>query len=245
MNESIYHDFRQVFEKIHNQYDDRLVDAAAKAAGLRSGIGRMSHLTDDVLEQIVRDQNISESTRVLDLGSGRGFLARWFEWRGLRPQYVGLEASRAAIEASRLFAPNATFIQGDFLGGLPEGAFDVVFAIEIDCVGYIDRLLAEALLRPLSNEGVTIVTIASFRGGFDEAVRASVDTIREVGGHATVKDVTSAVRPFAKAFSQNMLASRDAPDMLSKLAFEECSRILQALNTNEYGYAIIEVRRTP
>jgi len=69
-------------------------------------------------------ERLKKGEKVLDIGSGRGFLANEMALSGAR--VTGIELSQKNIDISNKFYnhPDLTFIHGDALKNLPEGEFD-------------------------------------------------------------------------------------------------------------------------
>lgn len=87
--------------------------------------------------------------RVLDIGSGRGFLANEMAKAGA--VVVGIELSRANVDKSnRLYTnPNLKFILGDAWKDLPKDIFDTVVMSNVlehidDRVGFVKKVQASA-----------------------------------------------------------------------------------------------------
>lgn len=75
--------------------------------------------------------------RILDLGCGPGLYAAEFLARKF--QVVGVDFNRASVEYARRSAPEAEFIEADYLAGLPAGPFDAVVMIYCDMGTHADR----------------------------------------------------------------------------------------------------------
>ncbi len=72
--------------------------------------------------------HIGDGDRVLDIGCGRGFVARSIARARPSAQIVGIDsdASHIAAAVAGSNPPNLSFIAGDATQRLPDGAFDVV-----------------------------------------------------------------------------------------------------------------------
>jgi SAM-dependent methyltransferase len=73
--------------------------------------------------------------RVLDLGCGRGALARWLKGRA---RYVGVDFDEIAVRENARSMPRADFRAGDVTAPLGLGRFDAVFCINL--LPYLSRV---------------------------------------------------------------------------------------------------------
>ncbi|MDE2570927.1 MAG: methyltransferase domain-containing protein [bacterium] len=226
------------FESLHQQIDDRRIDAYARAMGFVSGIGRLSHLTDDVLIDILKKVHIRNGLRVLDLGAGRGFLPRWLSWRGIDIDYVGIDFSESAIAAARRNAPGSRFVQTDFFERPQLGTFDLVFAIEATGDGYVTPGLANVMLEALRPGGIAIATIVTIRAGFDDALADSRSAFEARGGRVVLRDYTAKTEPFVKRLCELVLADPAGPGDLREKSQTESSMFLASIEKGTYGYAV-------
>lgn len=60
-----------------------------------------------MVDEFFNHKPLCDGARVLDLGSGLGRYAPYFKSKGLR--YVGIDGSKAVVEAARKFNPEAHF----------------------------------------------------------------------------------------------------------------------------------------
>jgi len=92
---------------------------------------------------------LKSGERVLDIGSGRGFLAN--EMAKVGAEVVGIELSQKNIDISNKFYknPNLTFIHGDALKNLPSGEFDTAVMSNVlehidNRIGFLKKVQSEA-----------------------------------------------------------------------------------------------------
>ena len=90
--------------------------------------------------------------RVIDIGCGPGNSTRFLAARWPAAELVGLDRSKAMLEAARKALPGARWLEGDAAGELSElGAFDVVFSNSVlQWLGDHDRVISRwfGLLKP-------------------------------------------------------------------------------------------------
>jgi len=227
------------FESIHRQISDERLDRYVSAAGQGSSIGRLSHIGDESLATILDEFNISDGSRVLDLGSGRGFLARWFQWRKMNVDYTGLDSSPTAIAAARRAAPRARFILHDFLRPIELGEFDMVCAIEATGDGYVTERVAATMLKYLKPSGVALATIVSLKRPYGEAVGKSIGAFAASGGKSRAIDLTAEHTEYVSRLCRLVLEDESGPDDLRRRSHEECSTFLESIRAGTYGYGII------
>lgn len=227
------------FESVHRQIQDERLDVNARQIGMESGIGRLSHITDEVLTEVLDDLRIVGGSRILDLGSGRGFLPRWLRWRGLDVDYVGVDFSMAAIAAARRHMPSSQFVLANFFDPLDLGEFDLVCAIEATGEGVVNEALAHAMLRSLKPSGAALATLVTLRHSFSEAQAISVAAIEAAGGHAKIRNVTDAVVHRAARLCHAVLSDYTMADDLRQRAHRECSMFLEQIESKSYGYATL------
>ena len=154
------------------EYDDWWLGKGLYADRERPGWEKELHLLEGVVRAL-------PPRRTLDVACGTGFLTRH-----LRGDVVGLDASERMLEAARLQAPQARFVQGEALS-LPfeDSVFDRVFTSYFYC--HLEeeerrRFLAEA--RRVAPE---LVVVASIRGEGDAAERWEERQLKD-GSHWSV-----------------------------------------------------------
>jgi|GEM_PF-4788405 len=230
------------FEAIHSLIDDQSLDFCAFEAGSISGVGRMSHLSDELLDMLVQEYAIGQNSRVLDIGCGRGFLARWLQWRGLHVRYVGVDFSACATRAAQRFIPKGTFVCEDYRTlELPE-RFDVAFAVEMVFGDGLDEQLVRALLQHIDRGGVALATLAAFKSPLDTLISKSVEAAKTAGARVAVRDLTPQTLGFAKRLTEVSLEFGYGPKSLEELARAECLTVLRTMEEGRYGYALLELR---
>jgi trans-aconitate methyltransferase len=143
---------------------------AAERYGAGSSFDRIANLEDPSLLLDLQDAmdriDLPPGARVLELGCGRGDLARW--WCARRPDvaYLGLDHARSAIELATTGAPpGAHFEVRDVtaLDGL--GRFDLVIAIAVlQSRDLDDRALVQRLVTAhLAPRGAVLLGIPNHR----------------------------------------------------------------------------------
>ena len=227
------------FERAHRLTDSARLDRYARAAGSPSGIGRMSHITDEALDVVCKAVRLCDGARVLDLGAGRGFLGRWFCWRGIRTEYVGVDFSPTAVRAATDSIPDGTIILANIHDDLDIGLFDFVFAIESTGDGYVDNALAQRMLTALKPNGTGIGTVVGLRFGFKESLEISLQSITHAGGKARVLNLTSIVCPYVTRICRDMYEDRSPNNELQDLVRKESAQFLEAIRSGTYGYAAV------
>lgn len=231
------------FESIHQGIEDGRLDHYARAMSHPSGVGRLSHITDDVLSTLLDGIPIRPGMKVLDLGCGRGFLGRWLEWRGLQVHYVGIDFSPSAVESARRNVPRGQVVLGDFQTALELGSFDAVFAIETSGEGMVDADLARAMLGPLADGGVAIATLVSAGRSFQQASEASIEAINALRGEAFVRDFTEAVVPSVRAFYEMVRNDSSMPEAIQESFRSESDLMLRLIHDRSYGYGALIATR--
>ena len=88
----------------------------------------MNELLASIHEELVkvRDVELNEGARILDIGCGPGLFLKNF---GSEYQKVGIDITPGMIEYAKKEVPDATFIVGDFIEDDIEGKFDLIFSV--------------------------------------------------------------------------------------------------------------------
>lgn len=197
---------------------DRVLDGYARHCGLPSGIGRLCLLDDQVLAKVVETVGIPTKSSVLDIGCGRGFLARWLLWNSLSCRYVGVESAAG-------LAP----------GEGPK--FDRVFALETT-PRVISSTLAKCIAQNLAPGGQYVVTLASFDEPHAEKIARSSARLQRQGATVRAIDLTQQVREFALTLYSAMLMGRWAP-AVSGHVLNEAARMLHAVEFGSFNYTLL------
>lgn len=233
-----------LFRAFHARVDDGLLDRAARAAGCASGIGRLSFLSDALTTQIVGMLALESTSSLLDLGCGRGFLARWLQREGYHGRYLGVDriaeaigAARAGVEAAcPADAERFTFVQDDFRAYRPEPRVDAVVALEVtDDVA--DAALLDAMARALRPGGRFVITAARLDG---PAPRAPIDDdVRARFGAVEALDATAQAGPFAGALYRALLEIADWDATIAPRIAAQARDVLDALARGTFAYTIL------
>lgn len=230
-----------LFRTFHARVDDMLLDRAAREAGAASAIGRLSLLSDAMAAQAVATLRLAPDETLLDLGCGRGFLARWLRYAGVTARYVGVDRIPEALAAARTALADdsrACFVEGDYRT-YRVTPVDAVAALEVTGDGAIDEPLLDAIAANLRPGGRFVLTVASL-----DARNAS----RRVEGDAALRarfarsdicDATSDAADFAQRFYGAMLAINGwDPSIVPRMA-AQAADVRDAIAAGSFAYAIV------
>lgn len=230
-----------LFRTFHARVDDALLDRAARDAGAASAIGRLSLLSDAMAAQAVATLRLEANEALLDLGCGRGFLARWLRHAGVVADYVGVDRIPEALGAARAMLaddPRARFVEGDYRT-YRAAPVDAVAALEVTGDGAIDAPLLDAIGANLKPGGRFVLTVAALddrnappRAEANAALRARFD-------RSEIADATPEAAEFAQRFYDAMLAI-DAwePSIAPRIA-AQASQVRDAIAAGSFAYAIV------
>ena len=103
---------------------------------------------------------LRQGVRVLDIGSGNGSLAGWFQQQGCT--VVGIEPSKSGVTAARKAYPDVRFVETvirpNLLEELQEEPFDIVVSTEVVEHLYAPREWASSSFDALKPGGILIGT---------------------------------------------------------------------------------------
>ncbi|HEY8298493.1 MAG TPA: methyltransferase domain-containing protein [Candidatus Baltobacteraceae bacterium] len=224
--------------EFHRYVDDGTLDLYARHSGSQSGIGRLCLLDDRVLAEIVRAADLSSRARVLDIGCGRGFLARWLRWYKVDTRYVGVDTVPEAVAAARRNAPQSEFVyaQLDSLG--INESFDRVFALEPPSGGALSAEVAAAIGRHLEPGGRFVVTLISLDGAHEEKILRSIDLLQRHADVEQVCDLSLQVKEFASTmYSAFLLGAWD--DAIKSQMCVKAAYVLHAIEGGTFNYTML------
>lgn len=196
---------------------DRVLDDYARHCGLPSGIGRLCLLDDRVLGKIVETVGIPPRSGVLDIGCGRGFLARWLLWNSLSCRYVGV-GSATAVPA----------------GG---AKYERIFALE-SAPGVVSNSLARCIGQNLHAGGRYVITLASFDDAYAGNISQSCARLRRETASVRALDLTQQVREFASTLYSAILMGRWAMPAKAHV-LDEAARALHAVESGAFNYTLL------
>lgn len=226
------------YREFHKHVDDGTLDLYARHCGSPSGIGRLCLLDDRVLAEIVRAAEVSSRERVLDIGCGRGFLARWLRWYKVDCRYVGVDDVPEAIAAARRNAPNGEYHHTQ-LDTLALGqSFDRVFALEAAPCGLMEPDLAEVIGDHLESGGRFVTTLLSLDGDHESKVLHSIEALQRHLNVEEVRDLSLQVKEFASTmYSAFLLGTWD--NAIKSNMCMEAARVLHAIESGAFNYTML------
>lgn len=196
---------------------DRILDDYARHCGLPSGIGRLVLLDDRVLAKVVETVGIPPKSAVLDIGCGRGFLARWFLWNSLTCRYTGVDSPAGVA--------------------VDDAKFDRIFALE-SAPGIVSGSLAKCIAQNLNSGGRYAITLASFDDSYAGNLSRSCARLRRETGGVRALDLTQQVREFAATLYSAMLMGRWAEPVKERV-LNEAARALHAVESGSFNYTLL------
>ncbi|MGZ3496298.1 MAG: class I SAM-dependent methyltransferase [Vulcanimicrobiaceae bacterium] len=226
------------YSEFHKYVDDGTLDLYARHCGSPSGIGRLCLLDDRVLAEIVRAAEVSSRERVLDIGCGRGFLARWLRWYKVDCRYVGIDCVPEAIAAARRNAPNGEYYYTQLDTLALSKTFDRVFALESAPGGLVTPNLSAAIGVHLERGGRFVATLLSLDGKHEAKVLQSIEALHEHLNVEEVRDLSLQVKEFASTmYSAFLLGTWD--NAIKSNMCMEAARVLHAVETGAFNYTMI------
>ncbi|HEY8312644.1 MAG TPA: class I SAM-dependent methyltransferase [Candidatus Baltobacteraceae bacterium] len=224
--------------EFHRFVDDGTLDFYARHCGSPSGIGRLCLLDDRVLAEVVRAAEMSSGMRVLDLGCGRGFLARWLRWYNLDFRYVGVDRVPEAIAAARRNAPDGEYIYTRNDALYLNQTFDRVFALEAAPGGLMTEGIASAIGEHLAPAGKFIATLLSLDGRHDSKISESIGLLEKYAHVTEARDLSLQVKEFASTMcSAYLLGSWD--DAIKGKMCVQAAHVLHAIETCTFNYTML------
>ncbi len=223
--------YRARDREFHLRVSDGTLDLYARHCGSPSGIGRLCLLDDRVLAEIVRAAHMSPGASVLDVGCGRGFLARWLRWYDVDFKYLGVDDVPEAIAAARRNAPYGEYTCASIETLNLQCTFDRVFAVEAAADGLMTAGIAASITKHLTPGGKFAVTLLSLDGGHDEKIRRSIDLLADTLEVDEVRDLSPQVREYASTmYSAFLLGAWD-----TAIKTEMCVDAVNVLHALEWG----------
>lgn len=237
-----FQELQDFFDAVHRDFPAYRLDECARRVGYPSGIGRLSYITDDLLDELVRTLRVVDESRVLDLGCGNGFFGRWLRHHGIRSSYTGVDCSTAAIESARRLVPDGTFVIADLTTYRSNTTMDVVCTIEAIKGGVVTPEVARALLSPLGAGGRAFATMVDLDGRLSLKASESLASVHALGATALYTDVTERVRASAAAFAQALSEEHTVSNsVIHEDARGEAARVSKAIEEGHFGYGVIVV----
>lgn len=228
-----------LFRQFHRDVDDALLDRAATAAGCASGIGRMSLLSDEVMSQFTKPLNLRAETTLLDLGCGRGFLARWLRWAGLPVSFTGIDRAPEALVAADRLVPGAKFIEGDYRTHHFNEQFDVVTSIEVATSSAMDKPVLAAIRSRLHDGGRFGITAASTGGNHARRIANLRELLAQHFSNYDLRDVSEEAAAFTKRLYGALLEIDEWPPLIAPRIKAQAAEVLAAVDRGEFAYTLV------
>lgn len=124
-----------------------------------------AHIERPAWDRYLTDE-LKPDTKVLDIGSGSGRMARYFVSKGVKPQNItGVEISGNLVEIAKQQVPGVNFVCGDARGqiGIADGSLDLVTSHMVlefldpkglrEVLASVARLLSHGRLAPAAGSG--------------------------------------------------------------------------------------------
>ncbi len=229
-----------LFRTFHARVDDRLLDRASAKAGGATGIGRLS-LVDDVLaERIVDALALGSDARLLDLGCGRGFVARWLHARDFGGHYIGVDRTPEALAAAHRLALGTryAFEIADFRSFRPATPVDAAIALEVTASGAIDEPLLDAIAAALRPGGHAALTIANLDGAHADRLARGERAMRERFAEVERIDATTQSAAYARCMYQAWLDIHGWDEAIHPRMAAQAHEVIDAIDRGAYNYAI-------
>ena len=117
--------------------------------GAASDAGPTPKYRSRIILRLLNIKGAGESVRLVELGSGYGEFASFFQRQYPNSHYIGLEISKEGIAAAQNRVPTATFVQQDLLAEsvLPLSEYQATHAVCSEVLEHVDapaRLVANA-----------------------------------------------------------------------------------------------------
>lgn len=231
-----------LFNQFHREADDRLLDQTARDAGCPSGIGRLSLVSDEMLGAILGALHISDESRLLDMGCGRGFFERWLRWRGSAVRAVGIDRAPDAIAAARKHAAAADFITADYRTHRFDEPFDAVLALEAAASGAIDAATVAAVRAALRDGGRFALTAASLDGKHEARLNGARGHLARSFPQFEIADATQTVAGFAERLYRAWLGTAGWSAAIQPRIEAQAREVLGAIERGDFHYVIVTGR---
>jgi SAM-dependent methyltransferase len=226
------------FRQFHREIDDALLDRVAFDAGCESRIGRMSLLDDAMLAALVETFGLREDSKLLDIGCGRGFLARWLRVHGYAARVTGVDNAPEALEAARRLAPEAEFIEGGYRDLKRTSEFDAVAAIDVVYSGVVDPALVAVIRRSLRSGGRFALTAVCMNGKHADQQK----TMRALfAPHFSAYELTDASSPaleFTRRLYCSLMRTEGWTPLIRRRLHEQGRNVLAAIERGNFRYTI-------
>lgn len=228
-----------LFRQFHREVNDDLLDRAARAAGCESGIGRMSLLSDAMMKRFVEPLALTPTDRLLDLGCGRGFLARWLQWSGTPVRFTGLDRAPEACIAAHRLVPDAEFVEGDYRTYPFETPFDIVTSIEVGISGAMDKPLLQAIRSRLRESGRFGITVTSAGGNHAARIAQLQELISQQFSTFELLDATQQVAAFTKRLYGALLEIDEWSPVIAPRIKAQADEVLAAVDRGDFAYTLV------
>ncbi len=234
-----------LFRTFHARVDDALLDRAARDAGAASAIGRLSLLSDALVAQAIATLRLAPNETLLDLGCGRGFLARWLRNAGMSADYVGIDRIPEALGAARAMLgddPRARFVEGDYRT-YRATPVDAIAALEVTGDGAIDAPLLDAIAANLRPGGRFVLTVASLDDRNAPRRAEANAALRARFARSDIRDATVEAADFAQRFYGAMLAIDGWDPSIAPRMAAQANEVCNAIAAGSFTYAIVSGTR--
>lgn len=228
-----------LFRQFHREVDDVLLDRAAAAAGCASGIGRMSLLNDAMMAGFIGPLGLQPQTRLLDLGCGRGFLARWLHRNGTPVRFTGIDRAPEALNAAERLVSGAEFIEGDYRTYPFNESYDAVTSIEVAVSASMDKAVLDTIRLRLHEGGLYALTAASADGKHDERVANLRDLLRQRFSSFEILDATAEAAAFTKRLYTALVEIDEWSPLIAPRIRSQADRVLSSVARGSFAYTIV------
>lgn len=231
-------------DRIHRAIDDDHLDELAAQSGCTSRIGRLSFTPDCVYGMLLGRLEQRGARSVLELGCGRGALARWFFQRNARLDYVGVDESVTAIAAARRVAPIGRFFVGT-AGSFETRPRDAVVSLDSIATQTLDIDDAHRIVRMLRPAGTFFAGTTIVSEGQQEVLAQNCFVLRAAGAIVTYEDWSRELEGNVLAIAATWLNTTRWPDDVRGQLTDEARTVVEAIRDRRFRYTTIDARRAP
>jgi len=226
---------RAVARRFHRNVTDELLDGIAAAAGC-AAVGRLCLLDDAMMHELAARGGFLQSESLLDIGCGRGFLARWLRLSGYAGHYTGIDRIGDAVVATRRAVPGAEIVEADFRKHPWHQQFDAIVALE--SVGSsLDDDGARAFASAVSAAGTVTLTSCSLAGNAAARTARLRQTARSHFAEIAISDWSAEAASFARKLYRALLGAQLPGEIVDRSRYEAES-VLAAISQRRFSYLV-------